>query len=209
MKRAICKICRRAGEKLFLKGERCSSPKCSMVRRPYAPGQKGKRRRRPPSEYAKELREKQKLKNWYNLEERQFKKYIKALLTKRGKIEDTPLLLIKKLESRLDNTIFRLGFAPSRKGARSLVSHSFFLVNGKTMNIPSHLLKKGDVISLKPQKLKKNITKEFRQLVKKHKVPSWLKLDEQKLEGKIIGEPTLEEVVPPVDLLSIFEFYSR
>jgi len=89
------------------------------------------------------------------------------------------------------------------------VSHSHFLVNGKTMNIPSHLLKKGDVISLKPQKSKKNIAKEFKRLVKKHKVPSWLKLDKEKLEGKIIGEPTLEEVVPPVDLLSIFEFYSR
>jgi len=209
MKPAICKICRRAGEKLFLKGDRCISPKCSMVRRPYPPGQKGKRRRKPPSEYAKELREKQKLKNWYNLGEKQFKNYIKALLTKRGKIEDAPLLLIKKLESRLDNTIFRLGFALSRRGARSLVSHSYFLVNGKTMNIPSHLLKKGDVISLKSQKLKKNIAKDFKRLVKKHTVPSWLKLDKDKLEGKIIGEPTLEEVVPPVDLLSIFEFYSR
>lgn len=180
-----------------------------MVRRPYPPGQKRKRRKRPPSEYAKELREKQKLKNWYNLEEKQFKNYIKALLTKKGKIEDAPLMLIKKLESRLDNTIFRLGFAPSRRGARSLVSHSYFLVNGKTMNIPSHLLKEGDVISLKSQKLKKNIAKEFKRLVEKHNVPSWLKLDKEKLEGKIIGEPTLEEVVPPVDLLSIFEFYSR
>ncbi len=209
MKKMTCKICRRAGEKLFLKGERCFSPKCAMIRKPYPPGQKGKRRKRPPSEYAKELREKQKLKNWYNMAEKQFKNYVRELLDKRGKMEDAPLLLIKKLESRLDNTVFRLGFALSRRKARSLVSHSYFLVNGKAVNIPSFYLKKGDVVSLKPHKLKKNIVKEFNQLMKKHNPPVWLKLNKEKLEGEVIGEVTLEEVAPPVNLLSIFEFYSR
>ncbi|XOB42514.1 MAG: 30S ribosomal protein S4 [Candidatus Nealsonbacteria bacterium] len=209
VKQSICKICRRAGEKLFLKGERCFSPKCSMVRRPYPPGQKGKRRKSRPSEYAKELREKQKLKNWYNLSEKQFKNYVKKLLTKKGKMEDAPLLLIKNLESRLDNIVFRLGFTLSRRKARTIVSHGFFKVNGKAINIPSCQLKKGDVLSVKEQKLKKNIIKEFKQLMKKHETPSWLKLNKDKLEAEIIGEPTLEEVAPPVDILSIFEFYSR
>ena len=209
IKKSICKICRRAGEKLFLKGERCFSPKCSMVRRPYPPGQKRKRRKRPPSEYAKELMEKQKLKNWYNLGEKQFKNYVKKLLTKKGKMEDAPMLLVKSLEFRLDNIVFRMGLTLSRRKARALVSHSFFLVNGKAINIPSCQLKKGDIVSVKPQKLKKNIIKEFEQLIKKHTTPDWLKLNKDKLEAEIIAVPTLEQVAPPVDILSIFEFYSR
>ena len=209
MKQATCKICRRAGEKLFLKGERCFSPKCSMIKRPYAPGQKSKKRRRPLSEYGKELKEKQKLRNWYNLKEKQFKNYVKELLGKKRKMEDAPLLLIKKLESRMDNIIFRSGFVLSRRKARSLVSHGYFLVNGRATNIPSRQLKKGDVISVKSQKLKKNIINGFKQLIKKQKPASWLKLNKEKLEVKIIGAPTLEEVAPPVDILSIFEFYSR
>ncbi len=207
--KAKCKICRRLGEKLFLKGERCTSPKCAMVKRAYPPGQKRKRRAGPPSEYAKELREKQKLRNWYNLEERQFKNYVKEVLRKRGKVKDGSALLIKMLESRLDNVVFRLGFCPSRAKARQMVSHGYFLVNGKPMNIPSHQLKKGDIISLRPQKTKKKIIKEIKTLLKKHKVPSWLRLDAEKLEGKVTGIPTLEEVSPPVEISTIFEFYSR
>jgi len=209
MENKKCKICRRLGVKLFLKGEKCVSPKCPMVKRSYPPGQKGKRRRGPPSEYAKELAEKQKLKNWYNLRERQFKNYVKKVLAERGKVEDASSLLIKMLESRLDNVVFRLGFATSRAQARQLVSHGFFLVNGKPINFPSHQLKKGDVISIKPQKIKKVIFKNLKNLIKKHKVPKWLKLDATKLEGEVIGEPTLEDVMPPVELSSIFEFYSR
>ena len=209
MENKKCKICRRLGVKLFLKGEKCVSPKCPMVKRSYPPGQKGKRRRGPPSEYAKELAEKQKLKNWYNLRERQFKNYVKKVLAERGKVEDASSLLIKMLESRLDNVVFRLGFATSRAQARQLVSHGFFLVNGKPINFPSHQLKKGDVISIKPKKIKKVIFKNLKNLIKKHKVPKWLKLDATKLEGEVIGEPTLEDVMPPVELSSIFEFYSR
>jgi small subunit ribosomal protein S4 len=204
-----CRICRRIGVKLFLRGERCLSPKCAMVKRPYPPGQKGKRRSTPPSEYKRELTEKQKLKYWYNLEERQLKKYVKEILDKRGKVEDASVLLIQNLEKRLDNVIYRLGFASSRDQARQLVSHKFFLVNGKPVNIPSFFLKVGDVISLKPQKSKKVIFKDLKEKLKKHPVPSWLSLDPEKLEGKVIAEPKVEEVAPPVEVSAIFEYYSR
>ena len=209
MVEAKCKICRRAGTKLFLKGEKCLSPKCPMVRRPYPPGQKGKRRPTPLSEYGKQLREIQKLKSWYNLRERQFKKYVKEVLAKRGKVEDLGEILIRLLEKRLDNVIFRLGFATSRAQARQLVNHGHFLVNKRSVNIPSYQVRKGDVISIKPQKAKKANFQNLKNLLKKHNLPSWLKLDLEKLEGKVIGEPTLEEAAPPVEISSIFEYYSR
>jgi len=209
MENAKCKICRRLGVKLFLKGDRCFSPKCSMVRKAYPPGKKGKRRVKALSEYGKELREKQKLKNWYNLKERQFRKYVKEVLEKRGRVKDTAASLVKTLESRLDNVVFRLGFADSRVQAKQLVSHGHFLVNGKSIDTPSCQLKKGDVVSLKSQKIKKTIFQNLKNLLKKHKTPSWLELDIEKLEGKVIGEPTIEEVAPPVEISAIFEFYSR
>lgn len=209
MKNNKCKICRREGMKLFLKGQRCLTPKCPMVKRPYPPGQKRKRRKGPPSEYGKELSEKQKLKFLYNLSERQFKNYVNKTLKRRGKTEDLADFLIQILESRLDNTVFRLGFALSRPQARQLVSHNFFLVNEKPMNIPSYQVKKGDVISVKSQKLKKNILKNIENLIKKYKTPSWLELNVEKLEGKVVSKPTLEEVAPPVEIPVIFEFYSR
>jgi len=209
IKRAKCRICRRLGVKLFLRGEKCLSPKCPMVKRPYPPGLPGKRRKSPPSEYKKELIEKQKLKYWYGLSERQLKKYVKEVLEKRGKVEDVSALLIQNLEKRLDNVVYRLGFAVSRDQARQLVSHKFFLVNGKPVNIPSFSLKIGDVISLKPQKLKKAIFKDLKERLKKHQVPSWLSLDLEKFEGKVIAEPKVEEVAPPVEVSAVFEFYSR
>jgi small subunit ribosomal protein S4 len=209
IKEAKCRICRRLGVKLFLRGERCFSPKCAMVKRPYPPGQKGKRRPAPPSEYKRELVEKQKLKYWYNLSERQLRKYVKEVLEMRGKVEDASVLLIQNLEKRLDNVVYRLGFAVSRDQARQMVSHNFFLVNGKSVNIPSYRLKVGDIISLKPQKLKKVIFKDLKEKLKKHSVPSWLFLDPEKLEGKIIAEPKVEEIAPPVEVSSVFEFYSR
>jgi len=204
-----CKICRRLGEKLFLKGQRCFSPKCAMVKRAYPPGPKKKRRLGPLSEYGKALREKQKLKKWYNLEERQFKNYVKKILEKRGKVEDASSLLIKTLERRLDNVVFRLGFANSRIQAKQLVSHGHFLVNGKSIDTPSYLAKKGDVISVKPQKTKKAIFQNLKNLLKKYKTSSWLALDVEKLEGKVITEPDFEEAAPPVEIPVIFEFYSR
>jgi len=209
VKRAKCRICRRLGVKLFLRGEKCLSPKCPMVKRPYPPGLPGKRRKSPPSEYKKELIEKQKLKYWYGLSERQLKKYVKEVLEKRGKVEDVSALLIQNLEKRLDNVVYRLGFAVSRDQARQLVSHKFFLVNGKPVNIPSFSLKVGDTISLKTQKLKKAIFKDLKERLKKHQVPSWLSLDPEKFEGKVISEPKVEEVAPPVEVSAVFEFYSK
>ena len=209
MKDSKCKICRRLGVKLFLKGEKCLSPKCTMVKRSYPPGEKKKRRPSPPSEYGKELREKQKLKNWYNLRERQFKKYVKETLKSRGRVEDATVLLIRKLESRLDNIVFRLGFAPSRAQAKQLVSHGHFLVNGKRIDIPSHHVKKGDVISFSSKSQKKNIFQTIKNSLKKYKTSSWLKLDVEKMEGEVLNEPAIEEVAPPVEISTIFEFYSK
>jgi len=213
MKNEKCKICRRLGMKLFLKGERCLSQKCPIVRRSYPPGIRGKRRGKrrlvPLSEYGKELGEKQKLREWYNLKERQFKKYVKEVMEKRGRVEDIGELLIEKLERRLDNVIFRLGLASSRIQARQLVSHSHFLVNGRVINIPSYQLKKGDKIRLCPSSLKKTIFRNLILTLKKHKPPSWLKLDAEKIEGEIIGKPSIAEAAPPAEISAIFEFYSR
>jgi len=206
---AKCKICRRLGVKLFLKGEKCLSPKCSMVKRPYPPGKKGKRRKVALSEYGKELREKQKLKNWYNLGERQFKNYVKKILAKKKKAEDPTASLIKILETRLDNVIFRLGWASSRRQARQLASYGHFLVNGKSIDTPSCQVKSGDIISIKPQKMKKVAFQNLKTSLKKHKTPNWLELNIEKLEGKVIGEPSLEEAAPPVEVSAIFEYYSR
>lgn len=211
-----------------------------MIKRAYPPGQKKKRRPAPPSEYGKALREKQKLKSWYNLGERQFKNYVKKILNRRGRFteagassartkrraqderssasrasvkapaaEDATNLLIKTLESRLDNIVFRLGLASSRAQAQQLVSYSHILVNGKSINTPSYLVKKGDIISIKEQKAKKAAFQNLKNLLKKHKTPSWLELDVEKLGGKIKGEPNPEEVAPPVEISAIFEYYSR
>ena len=209
MKDSKCKICRRVGVKLFLKGEKCLSPKCPMIKKPYPPGQKSKKRSRALSEYGKELREKQKLKNWYNLTERQFEKYVKGILSARGKAGDAESLLIRTLENRLDNVVFRLGFASSRALARQLISHRHFLVNGRPINIPSYLVKKGDKIALKTKSHNKAIFKNLPTLLKKQKTPSWLKLNPEKLGGEVIGLPLIEEVSPPAEISSIFEFYSR
>ena len=195
--------------KLFLRGEKCLSPKCPMIKKAYPPGQKRKRRPIPPSEYGKELRERQKLKNWYNLKERQFKNYVKKVLDRRGKVEDTSELLIKILEIRLDNVVFRLGLSASRLQARQLVSHGHFLVNGKSIDTPSYQVKNGDIILVKPQKIKKANFQNLKNLLKKYKPPSWLELNAEKLEGRVIGEPTIEEAAPPVEVSSIFEYYSR
>lgn len=209
MTQSVCKICRRVGQKLFLKGEKCSSPKCPIVRKPYPPGQKRKRTTRRPSEYGKELMEKQKLREWYGIAESQFKKYIREVLAERGRVVDTALELIKKLEKRLDNVVLRLGFSQSRAQARQLISHGYFLVAGRSCNIPSFEVKKGDVISLRKQKEKKPLFKEFSVSLKKVQPPSWLSLDPKKMEGKVVGEPSLEESGVPAEISSIFEFYSR
>jgi small subunit ribosomal protein S4 len=209
MKGSKCKICRRYGVKLFLRGDRCFSQKCAFIRRSYAPGPKAKRRLGQLSEYGKELQEKQKLKNWYNLNERQFRNYIKKILGKRGGVKNASEELIFKLESRFDNVAFRLGFASSRSQAQQMVSHGLLLINGKAIDTPAHEVKKGDVVTPRPQKMKKIIFQNLPNILKKYKAPSWLQVDSEKLEGKVIGTPTLQEAAPPAEVLSIFEFYSR
>lgn len=204
-----CKICRRAGVKLFLKGERCFSPKCAMIKKPYSPGRKLKRKVRTLSEYGKELKEKQKLKNWYNLSEEQFSKYVKKALGKRGKVEDAGTFLIKELESRFDNVIFKLGWASSHSQARQMISHKHFLVNGKIVNIPSYSLKKGDKIIIRPSSLKLNIFQNLPTTLKKYQPPSWLELNLERMEGKVKEEPLVEESDLPAEISIIFEYYSR
>ncbi|MCX6721292.1 MAG: 30S ribosomal protein S4 [Candidatus Staskawiczbacteria bacterium] len=204
-----CKTCRRLGQKLFLKGDRCFSTKCAMVRRAYAPGLQKKKRGGAPSEYKKSLEEKQTLKKWYGLSEKQFKRYVKETLEKMGKVENVSAELIKRLEIRLDNVVFRMGLAKSRVQARQMVSHGYFKVNGKPVNIPSYEVKKGDVVSVKENKKAKGIFKEISAQLKKHETPAWLVLEKDKLEAKSIGDPNIDEVKPPAEISSIFEFYSR
>ena len=210
-----CKICRRAGIKLFLKGERCNSQKCAMIKRPYPPGMKGTRKTRGISEYGKELKEKQKLKNWYNLSETQFANYVKESLamsrrpSARSTNQDAASILIRKLENRLDNMVFRFGFASSRPLARQMISHGHFFVNGKPVNIPSLQTKQGDKIRIRPNSSKTKYFKDIIPELKKKQIVSWLKFNADKLEGEVVSSPVLEEIAPPVEISAAFEYYSR
>ena len=204
-----CKTCRRLGQKLFLKGDRCFSPKCAFVKRAFAPGPQKKRRGGAPSEYKKSLVEKQTLKKQYGLSEKQFKRYVTETLTRMDKVDDVSAELIRKLETRLDNVIFRLGFGKTRAQARQMVSHGYFKVNGKAVNIPSYKVEKDDIIAVKENKKAKTIFKNIAEDLKRKETPVWLSIDKAKLEAKVTGEPSLEEVKPPVEISLIFEFYSR
>ena len=194
-----------------------SSPKSSFsANNPFAKksamhGQGSDRRKRSKaaSEYKKSLQEKQTLKRLYGLSERQFKRYVKETLEKMQRVENVSDELIKRLERRLDNVVFRLGFAKSRKHSRQLVTHAYFLVNGKPVNIPSFQVKKGDVITLKSTKQKKIVFKDLSAELKKIQTPGWLSIDREKFEAKTIGDPSLAEVNPPVEISLVFEFYSR
>lgn len=186
-----CKRCRRIGEKLFLKGEKCFTPKCPLTRKPYAPGIFGKRgpkkARRGMSDYGVQLRDKQKTKFSYGLRERQFAIYVKEAAKKFG--GNAQEFLFQFLESRLDNVVFRLGFSASRFGARQLVSHGHILVNGKKVDIPSYRIKIGDKISIRPQSVEKGIFKDIDIKIKKYNPPVWISLDKAKKEGEIVGKP--------------------
>jgi len=197
------KSCRRLGIKL------CSSLKCPIVKRPYPPGKKAKRRPSPLSEFGKELAEKRKLRKWYNLGERQFGNYVREILKKRSRIENAALSLVQKLETRLDNAIFRLGFASSHDQARQLISHGHITVNDRPINVPSYQLVKGDKISIYQPSRGKKIFENLSLNLKKHKVVSWLSLDIEKLQGEVAGLPTMEEANPIAEISSIFEHYSR
>jgi small subunit ribosomal protein S4 len=173
-------------------------------------GQKYKKRiPKPLSDFGKGLRAKQELKELYNLREKQFKRYIKEILKSRGKKEDLQDLLIKKLESRLDNIVFRLGLALTRQQARQLVSHGHFLVNNKKVDIPSYQIKPGDKIKVKENSKNKKIFKEILETLRKYQPPDWLLFDKEKLEGEVVSLPDFEKIKPPAEVSLIFEFYSR
>ncbi|MEA2098035.1 MAG: 30S ribosomal protein S4 [Patescibacteria group bacterium] len=199
-----CKRCRREGKKLFLKGDRCFSIKCAMIKRPYAPGQHGQARKMGLSEFGIQLREKQKVKRTYGILEKQFRKYYEMASRMNG---DAGVLLSTLLERRLDNAVYRLGLASSRNQARQLVNHGHFLLNGKKVDIASCLVKEGDVISFKKEK--GFHFEEIKKILKNHQAPSWMSLDAQKVQGKIVSSPVLSEIDTNVDVHLIIEYYSK
>lgn len=203
---AKCKKCRRADQKLFLKGDRCDTQKCAMIKRPYIPGVHGKSRRKRFSEYGLQLAEKQKVRYTYGISEKQFKRYFKEAINQK---EDKGDYLVKKLESRLDNVIFRLGWAKSRGSARQIVNHGHILVNGHKVDIPSYQVKKNDAIKIREKSKKLILFKELKALLKKSKTPDWLSLDKQKIEGAIKSEPDFEDLRRIGEINMIIEYYSR
>lgn len=200
-------MCRRAGEKLFLKGDRCLGPKCAIVRRPYAPGVHGKGISRSLSEYGKQLAMKQKIKRIYGVMERQFRKHFEEIQNKPGITGD---LLLERLEMRLDNVVYRLGFAPSRALARQLVSHKAFAVNGKMLNAPSAKVNVGDVISVRELKKEKAYFKnQWEALKNRQDIPSWLELDADKQQGTVKATPSRDSIGISVDPQVVVEYYSK
>jgi len=205
----ICKKCRRSGQKLFLREERCFSVKCAMVKKPYAPGMKAKKHRSALSEYGTQLAEKQKARKIYGINERQFRKYFEEASRTKGVLTDA---LVAKLESRLDNTIFRLGIGGSRAKTRQIVSHGHILLNGKKVDIPSINVKKGDTIEIRVGSLNKPLFKDLEARIKKQTIPLWLSVDNkegEKFKATVLGLPERSKIELPVDLAMIVEFYSR
>lgn len=198
-----CRLCRREGEKLFLKGDRCYSDKCAMNRRASAPGQHGTRRGKP-SNYGMQLREKQKVKRFYGLLEGQFHTVFERAVKMEGITGENFLGL---LERRMDNVVFRMGFAASRKEARQLVTHGHFTLNGQKADIPSMTLKIGDVVAVKERSTK---SEKFKALAEKATtVPAWLEVESEKLEGKVVALPKREDIDLPIEEHMIIELYSR
>ena len=200
---ANCKLCRREGQKLFLKGERCYSSKCAIERRNYAPGQHGQARKKQ-SEYGLQLREKQKAKRFYGVPETQFRNLFEKAAKKQGKTGENLMIF---LETRLDNVVFRLGFAASRKEARQLVTHGHFTVNGKKADIPSMEVKAGDVIKVKERSVSSPKFKEIKEM--SITVPSWMTVDVDKLEGKVVAMPRREEIDTPIAEHLLVQLYSK
>ena len=200
----VCRLCRREGEKLFLKGERCYSDKCSFSNRSYAPGQHGQGRKKN-SEYATQFRMKQKAKRYYGVLEGQFHKYFVEAERRQG---ITGEILLQILETRLDNIVYRLGFASSRKEARQLVVHNHFTVNGKKVNIPSYLVKAGDVIAIKDKSLESVKIKDVLEANSARPVPTWLERANAN-SGKVVNLPAREDIDTPVEESLIVELYSK
>ncbi len=202
---ASCKLCRREGQKLFLKGERCYTNKCAVGRRPYAPGQHGAQRKKI-SEYGLQLREKQKAKRFYGLLESQFRKYFEIANRKKGVTGEN---LLQLLESRLDNVVYRLGFGTTRAEARQLVTHGHFTVNGKKLNIPSYIVKVGDTVDVSEKSKKSVRFKEILDITGAKIVPKWLEVDQENLKGKIVALPAREDIDLNVQEHLIVELYSK
>ena len=201
-----CRVCRREGEKLFLKGSRCYTDKCAIARRAYAPGQHGQKRKKQ-SEYGTQLREKQKAKSFYGVLESQFRKYFEEAARSKG-VTGTRLLQI--LESRLDNVVYRLGLATSRSQARQLVRHGHFEVNGVKVNIPSYLTKVGEVVKVKESSANSEIFKQIVEATENGRpVPTWLEADLSNRSGKIVALPSRDEIDLPVKEHLIVELYSK
>ncbi len=212
MTKVLEKVERRLGEKLFIKGDRCVGPKCALIRRSYAPGvhgkgKGGKGRRREPSEFGSLFREKQKIRFTYGLDDKDLKKYInRAASQKKGTFGAN---VLKLLERRLDNVIYRLGFADSRRMARQAIGHGHVMINGKRVSIPSYQIKKGNVISLKEQALKSGFFKGIDDKIRSYEAPRWLSLDKGKKSGIVTGDPEADDVQLSADITKVKEFYSR
>lgn len=206
---AVCRLCRREGQKLFLKGERCLSPKCAIETRAFPPGIHGRRAsfRRKTSDYGLQLREKQKARRVYGVMEKQFRRYFKEASRGKG-LTGTALLAI--LESRLDNVVYRLGFAESRAQARQLVCHGHFDVNGRKTDIPSYQVNPGDVIAVRQNSRANTYFKERAQAMQGTvNAPSWLNLNVTDMSGSVVAEPSREDVEIPLNEQLIVEYYSR
>ena len=211
----VCKLCRREGEKLFLKGDRCFTPKCSFEKRDFAPGQHGRmasrgggrgNRRGRESDYGRQLRAKQRARRVYGLMERQFRRYYRVSLKRRGL---TGLNLLQILESRLDNVIYRLGFASSRAQARLLVTHGHFIVNGRRTDVPSMLLKDGDEIAIREGSQGLTYFKELNTFAESRTAPEWLSRDIKKMAGVVQRLPERSEIDGSLNEQLIVEYYSR
>ena len=203
---ASCRLCRRENLKMFLKGDRCYSDKCAFERRSYGPGQHGQNRFRKMSDYALQLREKQKVKYMYGMLENQFRNFFhKADMTK-GVTGD---ILLMMLERRLDNVIYRLGYASSRDQARQMVRHNHFLVNDRKVNIPSYQVSVGDVIQLRDKSQKNELIKDNLEGVARRGVPVWLELDVAKFQATVKALPSREEITMPIQEQLIVELYSK
>ena len=202
---AVCRLCRRSGEKLMLKGSRCFTPKCAMDRRGKPPGQQPSQRRRI-SDRGLQLREKQKARYTYGILERQFRRFFTQAERQSGITGENLLVL---LERRLDNVVYRLGFADSRAQARQLVRHGHIMLNGRKTDIPSCLIKEGDTISWKPEHTKTEYYKQLVQTIEGKSILSWLSLDKQNLAGQVLSLPTPDDIDAKFDGKSIVEFYSR
>ena len=206
----VCKLCRREGEKLFLKGDRCLSPKCPFERdRGYPPGDHGRLaqfRRRRTSDYSRQLREKQKVRRIYGVLERQFRRYFREAERRPGLTGENLLIL---LESRLDNVVYRLGFADSRAQARQLVQHGHFVVNGRRTNIPSLIVRSQDRIAVREGSRKRTYFKERATLLDEGTVPNWLNLDSNTMVGRVLNIPAREDIDAGLNEQLIVEYYSR